>query len=77
MKKHKTFTEFLGDKHANQYTGLDDEMPDDFEAWLSGLDVNDLIDYADKHATETSERALENAFERFQELKAQDKKLNN
>ena len=77
MKKHKTFTEFLGDKHANQYTGLDDEMPDDFEAWLSGLDVNDLIDYADKHAIETSERALENAFERFQELQAQDKKLNN
>jgi len=54
MKRHKTFTEFLSEKHADQYRGLDDEMPDDFEAWLDDLDINELIVYADRHAVETA-----------------------
>lgn len=73
MKKHKTFTEFLQDRHGEQYTGLDDEMPNDYEDWLQGLDISELIDYADRHAQETSERAMENAFERFQELQKERK----
>lgn len=68
MKKYKTFKDFLYDKHATQYSGTDDLMPEDFEEWLSDLDVNELIDYADKHAAETSKTAMDNAFERFQEL---------
>ncbi len=68
MKKYQTFTEFLMDIHATQYAGLDDEMPDDWEQWLSDLDVDELINYADKHAQNTSKIAMDNAFERFHEL---------
>ena len=42
------FEAFLIDKHAAQYTGLDDGMPDDYEAWLVELDVDTLIKWADE-----------------------------
>ena len=43
-----TFEEYLQDKHAEQYQGLDDEMPDDFTNWLcEELDVDTLIGYAE------------------------------
>ena len=29
--------EKLKDAHADQYEGLDDDMPDDYENWLMGL----------------------------------------
>ena len=41
----KDFESFLVDRHAEQYTGLDDEMPDDYERWLSELDANDFLHY--------------------------------
>lgn len=44
--KRRDFEEYLQTKHAEQYTGLDDEMPDDYEEWLSGLDVQEIIDMA-------------------------------
>jgi len=52
----KTFKDFLISKHADQYHGTDDDMPDDFERWLYmgveylGLDNDDLIKYADEYA---------------------------
>lgn len=48
----KTFMEFLIDKHAQTYTGLDDDMIDDFDNWYSNLDNFELVDYADKFADE-------------------------
>ena len=42
------FEDFLKDKHAEQYHGLDDDMPDAFEHWLSNLDVDELIKFADE-----------------------------
>ena len=48
MKKYRDFTDYLMEKHAEQYTGTDDMMPDDFEQWKDELDVEDVIDYADK-----------------------------
>lgn len=44
------FEEFLTDKHAEDYHGLDDEMPDAFEAWLVELDIDTIIDYANEFA---------------------------
>ena len=44
----QTFESFLMDKHAAQYTGLDDGMPDDYDSWLSDMDVMDLIVYAEE-----------------------------
>jgi len=48
-KKKKTFIDFLSTKHANQYTGIDDLMTDDFEDWLERLDGSEYIDFADEY----------------------------
>lgn len=42
------FENFLKDKHAEQYFGLDDDMYDAFEHWLSNLDTDELIKFADE-----------------------------
>lgn len=41
------FEDYLEEIHAKQYHGLDDDMPDDYENWLSNLDIEELIEYAD------------------------------
>jgi len=41
---------YLQTIHADQYTGLDDEMPDAFDNWLSELDVDDWIVLAEGYA---------------------------
>ena len=48
MKKIKTFEDFLSDEHAKQYSGLDDDMVDNFDNWVANLDVNNVIEYANK-----------------------------
>lgn len=45
--KYKSFEDFLMDKHAEQYTGLDDEMADDYGEWVGDMDPWDMIRYAD------------------------------
>lgn len=50
MMKTKYFEDYLQDKHAAQYVGLDDEMPDDFNEWLQELDADEWILYAEKYA---------------------------
>lgn len=44
------FEDYLADKHAEQYCGLDDEMCEDFEEWIGDLDNQELIDYAQDYA---------------------------
>ena len=44
-----TFEDYLQEKHADQYVGLDDDMPDDFNDWLMNLDVDELLDYGEKY----------------------------
>lgn len=34
MRTYKDFEDFLQEKHAEQYVGTDDNMPDDFNRWL-------------------------------------------
>ena len=43
-----TFEEYLQDKHAAQYQGLDDEMPDNFNEWLCDLDTDEWSKYAER-----------------------------
>lgn len=42
------FEKFLQEKHCENYYGCDDDMPDAFDAWLEGLQIDDLISYADE-----------------------------
>jgi hypothetical protein len=46
---YKDFEDYLQTKHAEQYIGLDDEMPDDYEDWISNLSTDDWIDYGNKY----------------------------
>lgn len=47
MKRY-TFREFLEDKFADQYDGLDDDMPDAQADWFNDLDVEDVIEWAEQ-----------------------------
>jgi len=49
--KTKTFEDFLKEKHAEQYTGLDDDMPDDYEKWFAELGI-DIFKYVNEYAEE-------------------------
>jgi hypothetical protein len=42
-KTYKDFEDFLIDFHADQYVGLDDEMPDDFNKFLEEMDIEDWL----------------------------------
>lgn len=56
LKPKKTFEEFLGEQHAKDYAGLDDDMQDDYEQWLANLDVEELIDFGNKAMESTPTR---------------------
>lgn len=43
-----TFEEYLVEKHAMQYYGTDDMMPDDYIDWISSLDIEEIIEWAQK-----------------------------
>jgi hypothetical protein len=42
------FEEFLQDIHARDYHGTDDDMPEAYEAWLTDLQVDDIIGYGNQ-----------------------------
>ena len=51
-KQDYLLEDFLTDKHADQYIGIKDNMIDDFNDWLTGLDVDEIIKYADEFKKE-------------------------
>lgn len=55
----KTFEDFLADKHAEQYQGLDDEMPDDCDDWMGDLTADELIEYGEKYGKEVRKEQIE------------------
>jgi hypothetical protein len=46
QKSKYPFEEYLKMIHANQYRGLDDDMPDSFDDWIANLDCEELIEHA-------------------------------
>lgn len=42
-KENDKFEEYLKEVHAEQYHGNDDDMPDNFDNWLSNLEVDEFI----------------------------------
>lgn len=53
-----TFEDYLQDIHAQDYHGMDDDMPDAFDGWLVDLQVDDVIQYAEAYALESREVEL-------------------
>jgi hypothetical protein len=45
----QSFEDFLVEKHAEQYVGLDDNMVEDCEDWISFKDVDDITKLAEEY----------------------------
>jgi hypothetical protein len=45
----QSFEDFLVDKHAEQYVGLDDNMVEDCEDWISMLEAHEIIELAEEY----------------------------
>ena len=54
-----TFENFLQDRHANQYSGLDDEMGEDCVEWTGNLDVEELIEFAEAYGKKRFEAGVQ------------------
>lgn len=50
-----TFMNYLRAIHAKEYTGTDDDMPDDFEKWKINLDPQKYWDYQEEWETKTGQ----------------------
>ena len=53
-KQHQTFEDFLKEQHAEGYIGTDDDMPDAFEDWVSNLEPENIIEYAELYGRKLS-----------------------
>ena len=51
------FEDYLRDKHADDYAGTDDDMQDDYEAWLENLDNEELIEFGNQVIQEIVDKA--------------------
>ena len=59
---YKDFNDFLNEKfYKDEPMTLDDEWPDKFNDWLSGLDIEDVIRWADEYAKIQVEKAAKPA----------------
>ena len=48
LSNETPFTDYLRDIHAIDYTGLDDDMPDHFDNWVTDMDIATIEDHANK-----------------------------
>ena len=46
------FEQYLQEIHAKDYHGLDDDMPDAYNAWVSELDAGEMKEYAEEWGEE-------------------------
>ena len=53
-----TFESYLQEKHAEQYMGLDDEMPDNYSNWLCELCADEWITYGQSYGYQKGLRLL-------------------
>jgi hypothetical protein len=44
--KDNSLENYLADKHAEDYIGFDDDMPDAFNEWITNLDVEEWLMYS-------------------------------
>jgi hypothetical protein len=51
-----TFEDYLMEVHATTYHGTDDDMPDNYEAWVGQLDASAVMQYADACVTQLNEK---------------------
>ena len=59
-KEKGSFENYLCEKHAEQYVGTKDCMVDDFEKWLSELDIDDYLIYGEMFGNDCRDELLKN-----------------
>ena len=59
----QTFREYLRNKFAESYKGLDDDMPDHEADWFDGLDVEDVIDWGEEYAKAEYKRGVKHTMD--------------
>jgi hypothetical protein len=69
-KYEKSFEDYLVNKHAEQYIGTDDMMPDDYNDWLEKLDVNEVIEWVKDWFEEEVRNVAMNIWARKNEVSA-------
>lgn len=47
--KYKTFEEYMGNIHAQNYAGTDDDMQDSFDKFMQDLQVDEWLQYGDEY----------------------------
>lgn len=52
MNKQNKFEDFLKERHAKDYHGTDDDMPDSFEKYLCELNIETLMLLADLYGAD-------------------------
>jgi hypothetical protein len=57
--RNNTFEAFLQEVHARDYMGIDDDMPDAFEAWVTELDNQELGEYAEEWGEQLVKKLIE------------------
>jgi len=48
--KYKEFEDYLKEQHGKNYRGLDDDMPDAYEKWVTELDLTTVMELADDYS---------------------------
>jgi len=68
--KYKDFEDFIEEKHAEQYIGLDDDMPDDCNEWIANLDADEWLEYGQAYAKIMKRKAYNEIVEWLESKKA-------
>ena len=63
-----TFNEYLQTEHSMGYMGTDDNMPQNFELWLSTIDIDELIQYADDYVNELMAKVKKTIDKNYQNI---------
>jgi len=63
-----TFEEYLQDIHAQQYFGLDDDMPDAYADWRSNLDPDEVVEMAEKWGSKLSSQNVKIAVDTLNKI---------
>lgn len=45
------FARFLQERHARDYVGTDDMMPEAYDEWVQNMDIEDMIELCQIYAT--------------------------
>lgn len=57
--KRQSFDDYLQDRHAAQYCGLDDEMGEDYGEWLEQQDIADIIAWGNMYGAAQRSKGME------------------